>query len=144
MKPVDDNQMLQYIHKTGQMGQKSLGRVLQYPVSQALQKELREQQQEYKELAAMSGAMLRRRGQRPRNISRALDMAMHVHLKAEMLKDRSPAAVADMITHGNAMGLSKSIRHLNHYKGHNENIRTLAVRLMRTEKYGMDAMKPFL
>ena len=144
MKPIDDNKMLRYINKAGQMGERNLTRVLEYPLKDELRKELREQRQEYKELRELSASMLRRRGQRPREINRALDAFSAVHVKAEMRRDHSPAAVADMVIHGNHMGLQKSINHLNHYSGRNEQVRTLAVKLMRTEKSGIDSLKPFL
>ena len=144
MKTVNDNDMLQYINRAGVMGAKNLERVLKYPIGNSLRRHLSEQQEMYQEMSERSEAMLRRRGKRAAGISRTADIASALHLRAEMLHDKSDAAVADMVTHGNTLGLKKCAKYLRHYDGNNENVRRLALRLMHAERSGIEILKSYL
>ncbi|MBR5783459.1 MAG: hypothetical protein IKY33_04480 [Clostridia bacterium] len=144
MKPIDDNQMLQFISKCGEMGVRNIGRVLAYPMASDIRKDLCEQREEYRNIYERSRNMLRHRGQRPKGLHPALNLASAIHVKAEMRHDRSSGGIADMMIHGNKLGLKKSIQRLSHYRGHSEPVRTLAVELMRVEKNGIEVMKNYL
>ena len=144
MKSVNDNDMLQYINRAGVMGEKNLERVLKYPIGNSLRRHPSEQKEIYHEMSECSKAMLHRRGKRAGSISRAAYIASAINLRAEMLHDKSEAAVADMVTHGNTLGLKKCTKYLNHYDGNNENVRRLALRLMHAERSGIEVLKSYL
>ena len=65
MRPINDNQMLQYINKASETGVRSIRDVLQVAQGEKLRKQLKEQQYEYGELYAQSRTMLRHRARSP-------------------------------------------------------------------------------
>lgn len=144
MKSINDNQMLQYINKASETGVRSIRDVLEVAKGEQLRKELKEQQLEYGEIYTKSRTMLRRRGEEPMHLSRTAKMNVKMGVRMGTIVDRSPSRVAEMMIRGNTMGLTKSIRTLNHYAGHNENVRSLAVKLMRTEQANIDSLKSYL
>lgn len=144
MKPINDNQMLQYINKASETGVRSIRDVLQVAQGEKLRKQLKEQQYEYGELYAQSRTMLRHRGEEPRHLSHRAKMNLKMGVRMGTMMDRSPSKVAEMMIRGNTMGMTKSIKTLNHYSGHNENVRSLAVKLLRTEQSNIDSLKSYL
>lgn len=144
MKQISDNQMLQYISKTAEMGIYGIKEVMPYAKGQRLRKDLMDQQQEYGEIYTQSRQMLRRRGSQPQNISRMAKWNTRMSVRANTMVNRSPGKIAEMMIKGNTLGVTKSIQHLNHYQGNNHQIRTLATKLLRTEQANIDSMKPFL
>ncbi|MBQ6947612.1 MAG: hypothetical protein IJN42_06145 [Clostridia bacterium] len=144
MKEVSDNAMLQYINKASETGVRSIKDVLEVAKGEKLRKQLKEQQLEYGELYADARAMLRRRGEEPRHLSRSAKMNVKMGVRMGTMLDRSPSKIAEMMIRGNTMGMTQSIKTLNHYSGNNEQIRSMAVKLLRTEQANIDSLKSYL
>ncbi len=144
MRPVNDTQMLQHISKTCEMGINSLQEVLKHPISNDMRRQLKEQQEEYGEMYTLSRTMLRRRGARPQNISTLSKFMAGMNVRREMKLHGDNKHISKMVKKGNVMGLNKSIQTLNMYSGKSDSVRSLAVKLMHTEKSNIDSLKRFM
>ncbi len=144
MKQIGDNEMLQYISRASETGVRSIRDILSVAKGEELRHQLKEQQAEYGEIYTKSRTLLRRRGEEPSSLSRRAKFNLLMGVRMGTMTNRSPSKIAEMMIRGNTMGLTKSIQYLNHYSGHNDNVRSLAVKLMRTEQANIDSLKPYL
>lgn len=144
MNQMNDRDMLNYICKATEMGIDSIKDVLQFAKEPEICKALKEQKEEYTNIYSSAYSMLLSKGEKPKDVSRMAKMSASLSIKSETLLNKSPAKIAEMMIQGNTMGLTKSIQHIRDYSGQNEQIRTLATKLMKTEEANIEQMKAFL
>lgn len=141
---MKDTQLLQYVHKTAEMGIEGLRDVEDRVESGPLRQAIRQQMVEYREISKESGELLRARGEQPEDPGVMARVSSEVMSAAKTFPEASPSKIAEMVIQGNTMGITKGTKHLNDYAGDDRRVKALAQRLISTEQDNVEQMKQFL
>ncbi len=141
---MKDTQLLQYVHKTAEMGIEGLRDVEDRIQDQDLRRAVRRQIAEYQEISKESGEMLRAKGEEPEEPGLMARMSSEVMSTAKTFPEASASKIAEMVIQGNTMGITKGTKHLNDYAGDDPKVKALARRLISTEQDNVEQMKQFL
>mgnify|MGYP002644296921 CR=1 FL=1 len=141
---MKDVELLQYIHKTAEMGIEGLQNVERQIRDGALRDAVDRQEAEYREISRASGDLLRAKGEDPRDPGLMAKLSSEVMSVMQTMADPSDSKIAEMVIQGNNMGITKSLKHLHDYQGDDPKVRGLAEKLLKTEQDNVEEMKPFL
>ena len=141
---LSENQLLNHIYQTAEMGQEGIRSVLKYAGEPKLVSALNSQLTEYEKLQNAAGSLLHARGERPHGLNPVTKASSEVMSTMKAMTDRSPANIAEMMIQGSTMGVTKSLRTIRECDLRDEGIRRLADRLLKTEQSNIEEMKRFL
>ena len=156
MMPKEE--LLQYIHKTADMGVSGLEDVLPKTEDQELFSTLEKQKTQYEKVRQEARRLLERQGdkeflerfQREAQAESVNDASAMAKLSANMMSagkllfDASPEKIAEMTIQGTTMGVTKTIQHLRDYDGEDESALRLGERLLEMQEENVEEMKRFL
>ena len=141
---MKDTELLQYVHKTAEMGTKGLedveGQIREEPLREAVGRQVAE----YRKISNKAGELLRSHGEEPDDVGLMARLSSEVMSKAKTFPDASASKIAEMVIRGNTMGITKGIKHLNDYVGDDRQVKALAQQLIATEQDNVEQMKRFL
>lgn len=144
MISVKDTELLQYIHKTAEMGIEGLkdveGQIQEEPLREAVGRQVAE----YQKISHEAGELLRSKGEEPSEPGLMARMSSEVMSRAKTFPDASASKIAEMVIQGNTMGITKGVKHLHDYAGDDRQVQALARRLISTEQDNVEQMKRFL
>ena len=144
MTMLSENQLLNHIYQTAEMGQEGIRSVLKYAGEPKLISALNSQLTEYEKLQNAAGSLLHARGEPPKGLGPVTKASSEVMSTVKAMTDRSPANIAEMMIQGSTMGVTKSLRTIRECDLRDEGIRRLADRLLKTEQSNIEEMKRFL
>ena len=144
---INDEQMLNSICETADMGRESLRQVLEKTGDSALKGALRTQMSEYDNDYNLALEMLQQSGPkekhpRARPITKA-ESQITVNLKTAFGQNKE-SQIAEMVIQGSSMGVVKITKELHDYSGGNQAVKQLAERHLQTEQNNIEEMKKFL
>lgn len=140
---LPENELLQYVYKTADMGVEGIAAVLDYTDNPELKKVLRDQMSEYVRYMDQAGKMLTERHADLTGANPIAKISSSAMAAGKLMMDHSASKIAEMTIQGNSMGVSKTIKHLHDYPEHDE-ARKLTEQLLATEKANIEQLKPFL
>lgn len=138
-----DEELLQYVHKTADMGIEGIDSVLEYVKDRELKRTLRGQAEVYRTLKEEARKELESLGRSPKGVGPMAKASTEVLSAGKLLADRSGSRIAEMTIQGHNMGVSKTLQHLHDYHGQGP-AKELAQRLLSAEEAGVEELKPFL
>lgn len=141
---MKDGEMLDYIHKTAEMGRYGILTVLDRAGEPKLRAALEQQLTEYAEMMDASARLLEGRGKRAKELGSMAKMAARMSARMQTMMDPSPEKVAEMMIQGNTMGMTKSLRHIHDFARGDTQVQDLAEKLLKTEEANIEQMKKFL
>jgi len=141
---MDDNELLQYVYKTTDMGCKGIDSVLDRIQSPTLKGKLKEQEKEYQVLRGQAKSLLEARKELPKGVGPIAEVSADMMAAGKMMVDHTDSKIAEMTIQGNQMGVNKTIKHLHDYSGQNHTIRSLTEKLLATEETNAEELKSFL
>ena len=141
---LSETEFLQYIHKTAEMGCQGILTVLEHAKDARLLRVLEEQRAEYQKLGLEAERLLSARGEDATKLGAMAKISSELMANGQMLFDDSASKIAEMTIQGNNMGVSKTIQHLHDYHGKDEDVRSLARKLLATEEANVEQLQPFL
>lgn len=141
---LSENQLLNHIYQTAQMGQDGIRTVLKYAQEPHLVQVLNRQLVEYQSLQNSAGSLLHARGETPKGIGPMAKLSSEAMTAMKSLTDPSATNLAEMMIQGSTMGVTKSLRTLRDCDLKDEQVRDLANQLLRTEQANIEEMKGFL
>ena len=141
---LSENQLLNHIYQTAEMGREGIQSVLKYAGEPRLVSALNSQLTEYKKKKNAAGSMLQDRGEPPKGVSPVAKASSEVMSAMKAMTDRSAANIAEMMIQGSTMGVTKSLRTLRDCDVRDDNVRRLADKLLKTEQANIEEMKRFL
>lgn len=141
---MQDIELLQYVHETAEMGIQGLKSLENQVRNEELRQALAQQTEEYRDISAAAGNLLRKLGEEPKEPSLMARVSSEVMSTVKTLADPSASNIAEMVIQGNTMGITKGTRHLNDYVGNDRQVRQLAEKLLRTEEANVVQMKQYL
>ena len=141
---LSENQLLNHIYQTAEMGQEGIRSVLKYAREPKLVDALNSQYDEYGRLQNAAGSLLHARGEPPKGLGPVTKASSEVMSTVKAMADRSPANIAEMVIQGSTMGVTKSLRTIRTCDVKDEGVRRLADKLLKTEQANIEEMKRFL
>ena len=141
---LSENQLLNHIYQTAEMGCEGIQSVLRYAQEPRLTEALNSQLSEYEKLQNTAGAMLQARGEPPKGLGPMAKASSEVMSTMKAMTDRSAANIAEMMIQGSTMGVTKSIRTIRDCDLRDDGVRRLASKLVKTEQANIEEMKRFL
>ena len=141
---LSENQLLNHIYQTAEMGQDGIRTVLKYADEPGLVAALNSQLKEYQKLQNSAGAMLHARGEPPKGIGPMARLSSEAMTAVKSLTDHSATNIAEMMIQGSTMGVSKSLRTIRDCELKDPEVKALADKLLRTEQDNIEEMKQFL
>lgn len=144
---INEEQMLNSICETADMGRESLKQVLEKTDDNGLKGALRAQISEYDNDYNLALEMLQQsglKGKHPkaRPMTKA-ESQVTVNLKTAFTQNKE-SQIAEMVIQGSSMGVVKITKELNGYNGSNQEVRRLAEKHLQTEQNNIEEMKKFL
>ncbi len=141
---MKDNELLQFVYKTAEMGVESLRDVQECIQEDELRQAVQQQINEYEDISQISGDMLRAKGLEPKGPCIAAKISSEMCTTAQTMVDPSSSKIAEMVIEGNNMGIVKGTKHLNDYSGNDAQVKGVAERLLQLEEGNVQQMKKFL
>lgn len=141
---IPENELLQYIHKTAEMGCEGILAVMDAAEDTGLKKELSRQLAEYRGFERDAEELLRRRGSFGGDVSTMSKLSARAMSAGKLLLDRSPSHIAEMTIEGNNMGISKTLQHLHDYGGGHPETLDLANRFLAAQRANVESLQPYL
>lgn len=139
-----ENQLLNHIYQTAEMGREGIQSVLKYTDEPGLASALAGQLTEYEKLQNAAGSLLQARGEPPKGLGPMAKASSEVMSTVKAMADRSPANIAEMMIQGSTMGVTKSLRTIRDCDVQDVTVRRLADQLLKTEQANIEEMKRFL
>jgi len=140
---MKEEELLQYVHKTADMGCDGILSVLDYVEDGGLKAALKGQMKTYQDLRREAEGLLRQRGVEPKGAGAMAKTSAEMMSAGKLMLDRSASKIAEMTIQGNDMGVTKTLKHLHDYNGGGE-AKELAQRLLAAEESGSEQLKAFL
>ncbi|MBQ5390584.1 MAG: hypothetical protein IIU58_06735 [Clostridia bacterium] len=140
---LPENELLQYVYKTADMGVVGIEAVLEYATDPALRKVLRDQMSEYVCCRTEAEQMLLARSEDGKGVNPIAKLSAQAMSVGKMMTDSSTSSIAEMTIQGNNMGVSKTLRHLRDYPKQDD-VRRLTEQLLKIEQANIEQLKPFL
>ncbi|MDD6161153.1 MAG: hypothetical protein PUB51_08520 [Oscillospiraceae bacterium] len=141
---ITENQLLNHIYQTAEMGGEGIEAVLKYADEPKLVQALNSQLSEYRKMQRSAGEMLRERGEEAKGTNPMAKVSSEMMSAMKTMADHSATKIAEMMIQGNTMGVTKSIRTIRDCTLHDERVRDLANKLLKTEEANIEEMKRFL
>lgn len=141
---LNENQLLNHIYQTAEMGCEGIQSVLKYADEPKLVSALNAQFDEYQKLQNSAGAMLHARGENPKGIGAMAKMGSEAMSTMKTMMDHSATKIAEMMIQGSTMGVTKSLRTIRDCDLKDERVRDLADKLLKTEEANIKEMKKYL
>lgn len=135
-----NEEILNYIHQNAQMGIETLPELINISTDNEFIEELRSQFIEYKKIFDESTKMLGM----AKSIPKMAKFTSYIMIKMELLMDKSPCHIAEMLIKGSVMGIIEIEKNFNDYKDADKEILNLANRLLQTEKNNIENLKKYL
>lgn len=141
---ITENQLLNHIYQTAEMGGEGIEAVLKYADEPKLTEALNSQLSEYRKMQHSAGEMLRERGEEAKGTNPMAKVSSEMMSAMKTMADHSATKIAEMMIQGSTMGVTKSIRTIRDCTLHDERVRDLANKLLKTEEANIEEMKQFL
>lgn len=141
---INDIEMLNYIRKNTKMGCQEIDEILPYANDEKFRKILETQKEEYGRIFEEADHLLHERNEKPEDIAAMTKFSSKAMTMIKTMNDPSVNHLAEMMYQGNAMGVTKILRHEREYGGTNPKICELSHRLLKTEENNMAEMRKFL
>ena len=141
---MHDIKMLQYIHKSAEMGKVGIESVLRESKDPNIRKALQAQHRRYQEIYGTAANYLHARGTPPQSANPIARINTLLTGTIKSTLDSTPSSIAHLMIRGNSAGLAKSIKNLRRYKGSDPLVMALANDLKYAEERSIEQMKKFL
>lgn len=135
-----NEEILNYIHQNAQMGIETLPELIKISTDDKFIEELRSQFTEYKKIYDETTKLL----VHAKSIPKMAKFTSYIMIKMEVLMNKSPSHIAEMLIKGSLMGIIEIEKNFNDYKDANREILDLANRLLQTEKNNIENLKKYL
>ena len=141
---LSENQLLNHIYQTAEMGREGIQSVLKYAEEPSLVQALNSQLSEYQQIQNSAGSMLHARGEPPKGLGPMAKISSEAMSTVKAMADPSATKIAEMMIQGSTMGVTKSLRTIRDCELRDDGVRKLADKLVKTEQANIEEMKQFL
>ncbi len=141
---ITETELLQYIHKTAEMGCEGILSVMEYAEGSAMQNILRGQLESYRGLEQNAEKLLLDYGQNAQDVGAMAKTSARMMSAGKLMADHSISKIAEMTIEGSTMGINKTLKHLHDYSGDDQNVVNLANDLLNTQRQNIEQLQSYL
>ena len=141
---MDNNEILNEIHKGAKMGMESIGTITEKVEDLNLKKVLTSQYNEYKKIYDNSEVLIAKNHGKPEDIPPMQNMMTWMGIQMNTLTNTSNNKLADLMIQGINMGIIKGNEILNHEKNMPQEIHQLVNDYVTLQERNLDEMKKWL
>ncbi len=141
---LQDTELLQYIHKTAEMGCEGILAVMDYTEGSGLKEVLAQQLKDYRGFETEAEELLEKRGESANDVGLVEKTSARVMSAGQLMLDRSISKIAEMTIAGNNMGINKTIEHLHDYTGDEQEAVALANRFLSAQRSNVEQLQDYL
>ena len=141
---LTNKEILTSILKTSQMGKTGIRSLLNVKMDTALRRDLRSQLQEYAVIESQAQSIAARRGWHLRSLDPAMEFLAGRMTRMKLTGNKTDTRIADMMIQGNTQGMIKSLRDIHRYAGSDQQVCSLAQKLLNFETANIRQMQDYL
>lgn len=134
---------LNLIYQNAQMGLIGIDMVIKKVENEKIAKLIGEQKKEYEKFLSDAHEILIKYGAKEEEISKLKELSSKV-MATFMTMNKSDKEIAKLMMEGNQKGVLEITAELNNYDGNDEEILSLARRLLATEEHNREEFKTYL
>ena len=134
---------LNLIYQNAQMGLIGIDMVIKKDENEKIAKLIGEQKKEYEKFLSDAHEILIKYGAKEEEISKLKELSSKV-MATFMTMNKSDKEIAKLMMEGNQKGVLEITAELNNYDGNDEEILSLARRLLATEEHNREEFKTYL
>ena len=143
MKENSNIKFLNLIYQNAQMGLIGIDMVIKNVENEKIAKLIGEQKKEYEKFLSDAHEILIKYGAKEEEISKLKELSSKV-MATFMTMNKSDKEIAKLMMEGNQKGVLEITAELNNYDGNDEEILSLARRLLATEEHNREEFKTYL
>jgi len=141
---TQDAQLLQAIYQNVQMGIDGIKNIFDDAKEDAFRKELKRQEDEYRELSNDASELLHSLDEEPENIGAMAKAGSFISTEINTLTDSTTSHLAEMMIQGTTMGITKLMRKQRSLDGVGVSTQKLAQRVITAEVLNVENLKKYL
>ena len=143
MKENSNIKFLNLIYQSAQMGLIGIDMVIKKVENEKIAKLIGEQKKEYEKFLSDAHEILIKYGAKEEKISKLKELSSKV-MATFMTMNKSDKEIAKLMMEGNQKGVLEITAELNNYDGSDDEILSLARRLLATEEHNREEFKTYL
>ena len=143
MKENSNIKFFNLIYQNAQMGLIGIDMVIKKVENEKIAKLIGEQKKEYEKFLSDAHEILIKYGAKEEEISKLKELSSKV-MATFMTMNKSDKEIAKLMMEGNQKGVLEITAELNNYDGNDEEILSLARRLLATEEHNREEFKTYL
>lgn len=143
MKENSNIKFLNLIYQSAQMGLIGIDMVIKKVENEKIAKLIGEQKKEYEKFLSDAHEILIKYGAKEEEISKLKELSSKV-MATFMTMNKSDKEIAKLMMEGNQKGVLEITAELNNYDGSDDEILSLARRLLATEEHNREEFKTYL
>lgn len=143
MKENSNIKFLNLIYQNAQMGLIGIDMVIKKVENEKIAKLIGEQKKEYEKFLSDAHEILIKYGAKEEEISKLKELSSKV-MATFMTMNKSDKEIAKLMMEGNQKGVLEITAELNNYDGSDDEILSLARRLLATEEHNREEFKTYL
>ncbi len=137
-------EFLNYIYQNAQMGIVGIDDIITKVEDKEFEKLLNEQKADYENICNEAIQILKKYGKEQKELNKMAKMSSYMMVKMKTMTDCSTSNLAKMMMEGSNKGIIEITEKLNNYEEKDEEIVSLANKLLETEQNNLDDLKKFL
>lgn len=141
---TDKEELLNFIYKNAQMGEESIGYLLDVVNDTGMRGFLREQQTEYASIMEEAHGLMQRDAVQPDGVGGMAKMSAYMMINMKTMTDNTPSHIAQMMIEGSTKGTIEITKKLKLYEGVDKQAEKLGKRLLTMEEHNIEKLKEFL
>lgn len=137
-------EFLNYIYQNAQMGVVGIDDIINKITDEDFENVIKEQKDDYETICKETSAIFKKYGKEEKELPMMAKVGSYMMSEMKTLTDSSTNMLAKMMIEGSNKGIIEITEQLNNYSGDDEEIRTLANKLLKIEQKNLDNLKKFL
>lgn len=137
-------ELLNYIYQNAEMGKNTISQLIGISQDEEYKKLLRSQLQEYASIYGSTDKKLRELNKDAKNINAFSKVTTYAMINLKTLANKSPSHISEMLIQGSTMGIIDLTKKLKEYADADQEILSLANKLLQFEQNNVEECKKYL
>ena len=140
-----DIEFLDYIYQNAEMGLVGIDQIIERVDNEDLEHLILEQREEYAAIMEDAKEIYKKYGKDEKELSKLTKLSSNIMTEMMMMAKKGETnLIAKMMIEGSNKGIIAITEKLNKYENSDEEIKTLAEKLLATEQHNLDELKKYL
>lgn len=137
-------ELLNYIYQNAEMGKNTISQLIGISQDENYKKLLQSQLQEYTSIYGSTGKKLKELNKDAKNINSFSKVTAYAMINLKTLANKSPSHISEMLIQGSTMGIIDLTKKLKEYADADQEILSLANKLLEFEQNNVEECKKYL